>query len=201
MFKNANFIRQRFVNGCVDNQLSRYYVLKDMIKNNYSKIIVFQDDVMLKNNFLQECNELLNSTVNLNFEVIWLGLHKYACFANFVPWNINEEYEKSYIDEKINENVCKLKNGINPCSLGYLISLEGAINYVKYLEEGNIYETTDNNWNKYLEDKNLFYYTNTILCTGNNNFVSSIFTKNRMARKKINNNKRLYYNILNSTKD
>lgn len=177
MFKNANFIDKEHLCGCVGNQLSHYYVMKDMIQKKYEKIIVFQDDVMLRCNFVKYCNDILNNCNDVKYEVIWIGLHKEAYLSHFVPLNINGNYDKTYIDYKINEYMCKLNDTTNPCSLAYIITLEGAKNYVEYLENNNIYQATDRNFNDYLIKKNMFFGSNDMLCTGNNKFESKIFSK------------------------
>jgi hypothetical protein len=79
------------------------------------------------------------------------------------------------IKQDLNNDVCILNDTVNPCSLGYIVTLQGAKNLIKHFNEIGFRRATDWNYNDYLRSKNLFYGSRLVLCTGNPNFGSDIF--------------------------
>ena len=59
----------------------------------------------------------------------------------------------------------------------YLVTLKGAENLVDYFNIVGFKAATDGNFNEYLEAKDLTYTSRPVLCTGNEKFQSSIFTR------------------------
>jgi len=175
MFKNADFITTDAKTKIMGNQLSHYYILQEMIKNNYEYIIIFQDDVILRDDFNIQINKLL-SNIPEDAEIINFGFHKIANLQNFEALNINDPIE-SHVNSKkdINESVCILSDNVNPCSLAYLVTLKGAKNLVNYFNNVGFLRATDWNYTDYLTSKNINYATKTVLCTGNPSFGSDIF--------------------------
>ena len=55
--------------GCA---LSHYLILKKMVNENIDKLIVFEDDVILCEDFISNFNEYYDS-VHLNYDIIYLG--------------------------------------------------------------------------------------------------------------------------------
>jgi len=160
--------------GCVCNQLGHYYMIKDMIDNDYDLCLIFQDDAKLKKGFLNEL-DLVIKNMPEETEIIWIGIHKIAILSYFEDFPIDESYDKYYIKEQINEYVSTYKEEINPASLAYIITKNGAKEYLKYLKTNKIDRVTDEYFNKYLIDKGKMYGSSTILVTGNSNFKSDIF--------------------------
>jgi GR25 family glycosyltransferase involved in LPS biosynthesis len=175
MFKNADFLMSDAKPKIMGNQLSHYYILKDMIKNNYNYIIIFQDDVILRDDFNICINQLLKNIPD-DAEIINFGFHKTAYLKYFESLNLNDQNESLVKSKKnINDAVCILADNINPCSLAYLVTLKGAINLVNYFDTVGFLRTTDCNYTEYLTSKNINYATRIVLCTGNANFKSDIF--------------------------
>lgn len=175
MFKNADFIKSNAKPKIMGNQLSHYYILKDMIKNNYDYIIIFQDDVVLRDDFNTQINQLLKN-IPPDAEIINFGFHKKAHFKNFEALNINDPIESQVKSKKnINDSVCILANDVNPCSLAYLVTLKGAKNLVGYFNIVGFLRATDRNYTDYLTKKNINYASRIVLCTGNPKFESDIF--------------------------
>ncbi len=174
MFSNSDFRHQPFAPKIMGNQLSHYSILKEMIKHQYKYILVLQDDAILRNGFISHINHLVSNVPN-DAEMINFGFHAYASYESFQPWDLSSEDDSLLCKEKINDSVCRLKDELNPCSLGYLMTLQGAINMVDYFKNNGFLHATDCNFNNYLKQKNIFYFTNSVLTTGNNNFESSIF--------------------------
>ena len=175
MFKNADFITSDAEPKIMGNQLSHYNILKDMIKNNYNFIIIFQDDVILREDFNTQINKLIENVPH-DAEIINFGFHKTANLKDFEALNINDPIESQVQSKQdINDAVCILAENVNPCSLAYLVTLKGAINLVNYFNVVGFLRATDWNYTDYLIMKNINYATNTILCTGNSKFESDIF--------------------------
>jgi GR25 family glycosyltransferase involved in LPS biosynthesis len=175
MFKNIDFdINNSSGKGCMCNQLSHYNIILDIIKNKYKKCIIFQDDVILKNNFKNDVNNVLNNLPK-DSEIIWIGLHKIGAGSYFEDFPINDKYDRYYIKERINNYVCKLNDDINPCSLAYIITYNGAKNYLEYIRRKGFIHATDINFRDYLLSKNINYASYDVLCTGNSKFKSDVF--------------------------
>jgi GR25 family glycosyltransferase involved in LPS biosynthesis len=177
MFSNCDFLGQPYFNNILGNQLGHYYILKNIIKNKYNCAIICQDDVYFRKDFQEYFGELMKN-IPEDAEIINIGLHLHAVYSHFVPWNISSTSDEEYFkigETRINEYVCKLKNNINPCSLAYIVTLQGAINLVDYFEKTGFRRATDWNLNDYLVSKNIFYCSLPVLCTGNPNLTSDIF--------------------------
>tara|TARA_B110000971_G_C19601882_1_gene316484 strand:- start:91 stop:531 length:441 start_codon:yes stop_codon:yes gene_type:complete len=145
-----------------------------MVKNKYKYIIIFQDDIVFRNKFV---NELENVVKNIpsNAEIINIAFHKFAAYNQFIPWDLNEKEQNSMIKQKINSSISILNDTVNPCSLGYIVTLNGAKNLINHFNTTGFLRATDWNFNDYLRSKNIFYGSNVVLCTGNPNFSSDIF--------------------------
>jgi hypothetical protein len=172
LFRNVDYRTQNYAKKIMSNQLSHYYILQEMIKNNYQYIIIFQDDIIFKKDFVKELNNIMKNIPN-DAEIINIAFHKYASFNQFVPWNFNEE--NTMIHKHINDGICILQNTVNPCSLGYIVTLKGANNLINHFNTTGFLRATDWNFNDYLNSKNIFYGSKVVLGTGNCDFSSDIF--------------------------
>lgn len=176
MFINSDFRTQPYAKKIMGNQLSHYYILKDMIKNNYKNIVIFQDDIILIDNFMDHLNKVLENIPN-DAEIINIAFHKFASYSKFIPWDLNKKTYSNEMNKKnVNDYVCYLTDTTNPCSLGYIVTLKGAINLVKHFDQVGFLRATDWNYNDYLKSKNIFYGSRLVLGTGNPDFNSDIFT-------------------------
>ena len=175
MFSKCNFLNQPYLNKIMGNQLSHYNILKDMISNQYEYIIIFQDDVVFKPGFNEGIDNVISSIPD-DAEIVTIGLHQYALYSYFVPWDLSSISDIDKISKQIiNEDICILHNTINPCSLAYIVTLKGATNLVAYFNETGFLKATDWNYNDYLNRKNIFYGSTVVWCTGNPNLGSDIF--------------------------
>lgn len=159
------------------NQLSHYYLLKEIIKEKQELCIICQDDAVLIDDFVGYIN---NITTNLpdDAEIINIGLHKHVDLQYCVPWEFNttgDDTDKISI-QIINPYICKMKPFINPCSLAYIVTLQGAKNIIEYFDKNGFKKETDYNFNEYLLSKDIFYSSNTILATSNPKLGSDIFS-------------------------
>jgi len=175
MFKNIDFdINYSYGKACVSNQLSHYKILLDIVKNKYKKSIIFQDDVRLKNNFKKEVNNVLDN-IPKDSEIVWIGLHKTGSGSYFEDFPLNDNYDKYYVKQPLNEHVCILNDDINPCSLAYIITYNGAKKYIEHIKKNGFKRATDINFRDYLLTKNMHYGSYNVLCTGNSKFKSDVF--------------------------
>jgi GR25 family glycosyltransferase involved in LPS biosynthesis len=175
MFKEVDYRTQDFSKRIMGNQLSHYYILKEMVDKNYDYIIVFQDDIQLRNDFKKELEKVMDN-IPVNAELVNIAFHKFASYNQFIPWNLNQrEEEKEMAKVNVNDGICILNDTINPCSLGYVVTLKGAKNLVNHFNTTGFLRATDWNYNDYLRKKNIFYGSRLVLCTGNPSLGSDIF--------------------------
>lgn len=175
MFTKADYLGKPFEKKIMGNQLSHYYILKDMIKNNYEYIIIFQDDVIFRKDFIMQLEKVMYSLPK-DTEIVNIAFHKFASYENFIPWNLDQTSEDQTMSKKnITKGICILNDTINPCSLGYIVTLNGAKNLIEHFDTNGFYRATDWNFNMYLIEKNIFYGSRIVLCTGNPSLGSDIF--------------------------
>lgn len=175
LFKNVDYRNKEYNKKIMGNQLSHYYILKDMIKNNYEYIIIFQDDVIFRKDFIMQLEKVMYSLPK-DTEIVNIAFHKFASYENFIPWNLDQTSEDQTMSKKnITKGICILNDTINPCSLGYIVTLNGAKNLIEHFDTNGFYRATDWNFNMYLIEKNIFYGSRIVLCTGNPSLGSDIF--------------------------
>jgi GR25 family glycosyltransferase involved in LPS biosynthesis len=175
LFKKADFMHTPSAKKMMGNQLSHFSIFKDMLKNNFDKVLILQDDVVLRENFIEQLNNVSNSMPS-NCEIVNVGMHEYCYFNVFKAYDLtaDDDYKRTE-KEKINEYISIWKNNIQPCSLSYIITNEGSKNMIKYFEENGFPCGTDIAFNRYLQAKNIFYGSRTVLCTGDPSFGTDIF--------------------------
>jgi len=177
MFEKADFLNHWFGKRIMGNQLSHYYIMRDIVKNKYPVSIVSQDDAILRNGFMVELQNVIDNMPK-NTEMLNIGQHKWASNAIFVPWDLTSQDDHINLAERrLNKYVCILKESINPCSLAYIITLKGAENMCRYFEQNGFQRATDRNFNDYTQARGIFYGSTPVLITGNHNLPSDIFIK------------------------
>ena len=179
MFKNCDYKNRWFYNNILCNQLGHYNLLQEVIKRGYAYSIICQDDVYFRNDFIEQINKLMDN-IPPDAEIINIGLHLYANGNKFIPWDLTKSPEEDYViigKQKTNNYLCKIKKESSKyvCSLAYIITLQGAINLTEYFDTKGFTRATDGNYNDYCNEKNIFYCSLPILCTGNGELGSDIF--------------------------
>jgi len=177
MFSRADYCNKPFAARIMCNQLSHYYILKQIIREKIGVSIIFQDDVLLKDGFVQYVDDII-ATLPTDVEILNFSMHEYAAYNKFIPWNLQStvDHDVSLISaHKINNYICKMKPICNPCSLGYIITLNGAQNMCRYFETIGFLRATDHSYNDYLIGRNVFYAANSVLATSNVLFESDVF--------------------------
>ena len=146
LFKNANFLNMVTAPRIMGNQLSHFKLFQLMIERNYKYIIICQDDIIFKDGFVGYIDELARELPD-DAEMVHFGFHKYAVRDVFLPWDLSSTTRDEISHENINDAVCRLRPHFTEnynChnSTGYILTLNGAKNYVKYtLENGFKYGT------------------------------------------------------------
>jgi GR25 family glycosyltransferase involved in LPS biosynthesis len=177
LFKNADYISKPFEKPVMCNQLSHYFILKRIIEENIEVSLICQDDIIFIDNFKNYITNLINY-LPPDTEMVNFGLHEFAEWSTFVPWDLGD-YSKDYLISKqnINYGICKMHNHINPCSLGYIVTLQGAKNMVTHFEKIGFLRATDRNFNDYLIEKDIFYGSTVVLATSRIDLGSDVFKK------------------------
>ena len=199
MFRNADYIRsltphivQKKIMG---NQLSHFNILLEMKEKQYDNIIICQDDVIFRDGINDYINNIIEQMPD-NAEIINLGTHKYANLDVFVPYDLNNNKDTSFIKRKITDYISEYNENINPASLCYIVTKKGCENLIDHFNSNGFLYATDWHLNIYLQLKNIFFGSTNILATGNNTFVSDIFVKSIPIDKLINTNQ--YYTDKNT---
>uniref|UniRef100_A0A6C0JED8 Glycosyl transferase family 25 domain-containing protein n=1 Tax=viral metagenome TaxID=1070528 RepID=A0A6C0JED8_9ZZZZ len=156
------------------NQLSHFNVLNDIINNGYKYSIICQDDARFNDGFTEYIDKLVENLPE-NAELITIGLNKYADGSAVTPWDFTDTSPNDFEEEVVNDYVCKLKDTVNPCSLAYIVTLEGATNMVKHFLTVGFLKATDENFNEYLKFKDIFYCCRKVMVTSGD-FESDIFS-------------------------
>jgi GR25 family glycosyltransferase involved in LPS biosynthesis len=175
MFAKADFITGPYVKKIMGNQLTHYYILKEIVEKGKEISIVFQDDAVLKSGFMSRMERVIQAMPS-DAEIVHFGFHKMANLSYFEQWDLSQDI-KSHIKYRVNDEICILKDEdvVFPCSLAYIVTLQGAKNMVAYFESTGFLRATDFNYIMYLKERKLYYGTNTVLCTGNPGLGSDIF--------------------------
>lgn len=177
MFSRADYCNKPFAARIMCNQLSHYYILKQIIRENIGVSIIFQDDVLLKDGFVRYIDNIITN-LPIDIEILNFSMHEYAAYNKFIPWNLQSTVEQDIsliAENKINNYICKMRPMCNPCSLGYIITLTGAQNLCRYFETTGFLRATDHSYNDYLIERNIFYAANSVLATSNVLFESDVF--------------------------
>jgi GR25 family glycosyltransferase involved in LPS biosynthesis len=177
MFKNADFMNYTNYLQCMGNFLSHWNIWYKIIEKNLDYAIVFQDDIAIIPNFKEEIQKII---LNLpeDTEFIFIAQqYNNSSLQSYDIVNQNKNINFNYFFKKsVNEYVGYLKNHINPCSLGYIITRKGAMNIIRHTKKQGVIRATDGHLNDYLTNKNIFYGSILVLGTSNPIFGSDIFS-------------------------
>jgi GR25 family glycosyltransferase involved in LPS biosynthesis len=213
LFKNANFLKMKTAERIMGNQLSHFKLFQLMIERNYKYIIICQDDIIFKDGFVGYIDELARELPN-DAEMVHFGFHKYAVRDIFLPWNLSSSTRDEISYENVNDTVCRLRPHFTEnynChnSTGYILTLNGAKNYVNYTLENGFKYGTDIEMSIYLVNKNIYYGSRTVLATTVPTFGSDVFSnihnnedlQNNPYKLNNNNSYLNYLNTYNWTND
>jgi GR25 family glycosyltransferase involved in LPS biosynthesis/predicted O-methyltransferase YrrM len=180
LFKNVNYSYMPTKLQIMGNQLSHFKIFQEMIEKNYKYIIICQDDIVFKDRFTTYIDELMHN-IPEDAEIIHFGFHKYAVRDVYLPWDLsNTNYDDEIAYKIVNKSVCKLVPDLNPMynsnnTTGYLLTLNGAKNYIQYIFKNGFKYATDCDIGEYLINKNIYYGTRHVLATTMPNFGSDVF--------------------------
>lgn len=166
MFTGCKYKDSPFIRNLMGNQLSHYYILQDMMEKGYENILILQDDVVFRSQFRRYLDDVLRS-VPADAEIINIGMHKLAAFADFEPIALEDDRQnRTPCKRRVNPCVCEIRDEVNPCSLAYIVTREGCRNLLEHFRREGFRDATDINYNNYLREKNINYASSRILCTG-----------------------------------
>lgn len=177
LFSDKYYCEEKYTKKVQSNQLGHYYILKEIIEKEYDTVLILQDDAIFCKDFLMNLNNVLEN-IPEDADFINIGLHKIAFYDKFLKWDLDTQKDYLFYEKtKVNEYVCKAIHKANPCSLGFICTRKGAINLLKHIHATKFDEPTDHYYNAYLQKKDNFYFSRKILCTGNPDLGTDIFTK------------------------
>jgi glycosyltransferase involved in cell wall biosynthesis/GR25 family glycosyltransferase involved in LPS biosynthesis len=183
LFKNAFFLNTPSVKKLMGNQLSHFYIFKDMVEKGYSKVLILQDDVVFRDGFVDHLNKVLDNLPS-DCEILNIGIHEYCYYNEFKAYDLSIKDDFLRVEkEKVNDSISIWKNTIQPCTLSYILTLAGAKNMISHFEKTGFLRETDMGFNSYLQKKNIFYGSRTILCTGDPSFGTDIFNTEAWWKK------------------
>jgi GR25 family glycosyltransferase involved in LPS biosynthesis len=213
LFKNSNFLNMATAPRIMGNQLSHFKLFQLMIERNYKYIIICQDDIIFKDGFSGYIDEVARDLPH-DAEMVHFGFHKYAVRDVFLPWDLSSNSRDEISYENINDAVCRLRplfteNYNCHNSTGYILTLKGAKNYVKYTLENGFKYGTDIEMSTYLVNNNIYYGSRTVLATTIPTFGSDVFSnihnnedfQNNPYKLNDNNSYLNYLNAYNWTND
>jgi len=176
LFRNADYLKFPYRSTVISNQMSHFTILKDIVENNLDVVLVFQDDAKLKTGFVDYLNNIMNNLPE-DAEMVNLGMHEYAMYSQFVPWNLESKNDDAPRISKTNVNpfICKLKEDCNPCTLAYIVTNRGAKNMIDYFTKYGFRKCTDHAYNDYFKERDIFYSSRNILVTSAIEFGSDVF--------------------------
>ncbi len=213
LFKNANYLNMATRPQIMGNQMSHFKLFQLMIERNYKCIIICQDDITFKDRFVGYIDELTRNLPD-DAEIVHFGFHKYAVRDVFLPWDLSSNSSDEVSYEIVNNVVCKLRPSVTELynchnTTGYILTLNGAKNYVAHVLRAGFEYGTDVEISNYLVRKGIFYGSRTVLATTVPTFGSDVFSNIHNAKDdpnnpyKLNNNNSFlnYLNMYNWTND
>lgn len=166
LFAPCQYRDSPYSKNIMANQLSHYYILQDMIKNDYDYVLILQDDVVFKKGFNAHIKKVL-SMLPKDAEIVNIGYHQFALFAHFEPISLEDTGKnKTSCKRHVNETICEINDDVNPCSLAYIVTRKGAARLTRYFQTNGFRSETDWNYNNYLKEKKINYGSTIALCTG-----------------------------------
>jgi GR25 family glycosyltransferase involved in LPS biosynthesis/predicted O-methyltransferase YrrM len=178
LFQNVNYSYMPTKLQIMGNQMSHFKIFQEMILKNYNYIIVCQDDIVFKDGFTAYIDELMTH-IPKDAEIIHFGFHKYAMRDIFLPWDLSKS-DDNIAYKVVNKSVCHLAPDFNALynsnnTTGYILTLNGAKNYIQYVLQNGFKYATDCDINEYLINKDIYYGTCNVLATTAPNFGSDVF--------------------------
>ena len=212
LFRNVDYKNMRTRLQIMGNQLSHYNIFKEMVLQNYKYIIICQDDIVFKTGFYESINNVLENLSSIpDTEIIHFAFHKYGIRDIFLPFDLTQTNNITIDQHNDNNMIGKLhpyaKSPYDSNnSLGYILTLKGAVNFIKYTDKYGFSCAADHNMNSYMIERNIYYGTTDVLATTNITLGSDIFTnfynENKNPHKLTENNNFLnYLNRYNWTND
>jgi FkbM family methyltransferase len=197
-FKKGNVLTMVDARRIMGNQMSHFKLFQLMIERNYKCIIICQDDIIFKDGFAGYIDEVSRNLPD-DAEIVHFGFHKYAVRDIFLPWDLSSTNIDEISHETISDAVCRLRQEFTEnynChnSTGYILTLNGAKNYVEYVLKNGFEYGTDVEMSKYLVNKGVYYGSRRVLATTVPTFGSDVFSNIHNKKDYQNNPYKLNHN-------
>lgn len=174
LFVKSDLYFYKNTNNLIACAISHFFIYKLICDAEYKNTIILEDDCILKNDVIKDLEDILNN-IPEDADIIFIGKNKEAVGSHIVPWDINGEYSyETFTKKSVNEYVGVLKDDDNPTTIGYIITLQGAKNIVKHIEENGFNRAIDWVLNDYLRKNDKMYISKKILCTSDTKLLSTI---------------------------
>jgi GR25 family glycosyltransferase involved in LPS biosynthesis len=134
------YIQQNGTNTMIGCGLSHIFIWQDAIKQNYNNILVFEDDIIISDNF----NEILQNAMNelpKDYDILYLGLRDSICKP---PKDISFNYIYKPLFPLLTHAMIISKNGLNKL-VKYITKINDHIDYLiaRNKDKLNIYATKE----------------------------------------------------------
>lgn len=171
-FKNSDFIngQPHIVKAIMCNFLSHYDLWNITVNHNLPYLLIAQDDIIFDKDIESSLKTLMSSLPS-DAEVIWLALPEIVRREALV----NHQYQPKTYSEDVTPTVVRVHPGVNPCSLFYIITQNGARNLIKQAHQVGVHRATDHFINDYLMSKGIHYASKQLLASTSDVFDSDIF--------------------------
>lgn len=134
--------------GVIGCSLSHYNLWLEVI-NNKKKMLIFEDDITFKNNFISNLEIILNKSQSIDWDIILIGYHKDENIYKINNLELNYLEKKFKPNELIDFNFIK-KFNLNKSfgllgggTFGYIISENGAKKMVEMIKNSKFYYPVD----------------------------------------------------------
>lgn len=131
LFYGNDFQNKKGVIGCA---LSHYNLWKELSESSYDYFVIFEDDIMLTNNFKNKFDNILtklNSNIN-EYECLFLGYSMYNEERKVNSHIYDDKCTPDILIEKLNKNL--YIGG----TFSYIITKQGANKLLKYIKNNGI---------------------------------------------------------------
>jgi GR25 family glycosyltransferase involved in LPS biosynthesis len=179
-FSKCYCMGKPYQNNVICNFLGHMRMWRHIVNNDLEYALICQDDVVFIDGVKNDIENILNCMPE-RAGIINIGFHEAACYALFKPFdlagqNADAVFKRFYL-ERVNDFVGVLQSSINPNSLCYILTNEGARGLLEHTEKHGAEFNTDHHMNDYFNGRGTQYGSLRILATGDPSFGSDIFAR------------------------
>jgi len=168
--KNSYFtqsMQECYSKGAISCTYKHILALEDMIKNNISYGIIFENDIFLSGNFTNAVNKAIAEVKERNIKNFYLSLED-----SLLVFVKGSERVKGRTVYKIERGKYNVKNGYNTrCAGAYIVDLEAAKSVVEEVKKNKCAQVSDWFWTHLVSSNivDLYYLHPTVASQGSHN--------------------------------